>query len=102
MVERSPEFLLPRPSSGEEPKVLMMEYSVHPRPGVFHHLRPLVEIPADRHRAAGCVLQAQHFAPRPRPERDAVSAGCGPQERLLTSDALLYKLHQSYIKVSIM
>jgi len=32
-----------------------------------------------RRRAARCVLPAQHFAPRPRPERDAVSAGGGLQ-----------------------
>ena len=29
----------------------------------------------DRRRAARCVLPAQHFAPRPRPERDALGAG---------------------------
>jgi len=28
-----------------------------------------------------CGLQAQHFAPRPRPERDAVGAGGGLQGR---------------------
>ena len=35
----------------------------------------------NRRRAARCVVQAQHFASRARPERDAVSAGCSLQRR---------------------
>ena len=35
----------------------------------------------DRRGSARCVLQAQHFAPRPRPERDAVDARGGLSRR---------------------
>ena len=35
----------------------------------------------DRRRAARRIVQAQHFASRAWPERDAVGAGCGLQGR---------------------
>ena len=49
----------------------------------------------DRRRAARRIVQAQHFAPRARPERDAVGAGCrlqGRQQVLRIDDPVRIRL----------